>query len=45
MPKAAAEKGWLDHDTVMMEQLLAFKRAGANLIATYHAKEVAHHFA
>jgi porphobilinogen synthase len=41
MLKAAAEKGWLDHDTVMMEQLLAFKRAGANLIATYHAKEAA----
>jgi porphobilinogen synthase len=41
MLKAAAEKGWLDHDTVMMEQLLGFKRAGANLIATYHAKEAA----
>lgn len=39
MLKAAADKGWLDHDAVMMEQLLAFKRAGANLIATYHAKE------
>jgi porphobilinogen synthase len=41
MLKAAAEKGWLDHDTVMLEQLLAFKRAGANFIATYHAKEAA----
>jgi porphobilinogen synthase len=41
MLKAAAEKGWLNHDAVMMEQLLAFKRAGANLIATYHAKEAA----
>ena len=41
MLKAAAEKGWLDHDQVMMEQLLAFKRAGANIIATYHAKEAA----
>ena len=41
MLKAAAEKRWLDHDTVMMEQLLAFKRAGANFIATYHAKEAA----
>ena len=41
MLKAAAEKGWLDHDSVMMEQLLAFKRAGANLIVTYHAKEAA----
>ena len=41
MLKAAAQKGWLDHDAVMMEQLLAFKRAGANLIATYHAKQAA----
>jgi len=39
MLKAAAEKGWLDHDTVMLEQLLAFKRAGASMIATYHAKD------
>lgn len=41
MLKAAAEKGWLEHDVVMMEQLLAFKRAGATIIATYHAKEAA----
>jgi porphobilinogen synthase len=41
MLKAAAEKGWLDHDTVMMEQLLSIKRAGADLIATYFAKEAA----
>ena len=40
MLKAAAEKGWLDHDTVMMEQLLAIKRAGATLIASYFAKDV-----
>ncbi|HAI44492.1 MAG TPA: porphobilinogen synthase, partial [Maribacter sp.] len=33
MVKAAAEKGWLDHDAVMMEQLTAIKRAGANIIA------------
>lgn len=39
MLKAAAEKGWLDHDAVMMEQLLSIKRAGADLIATYFAKE------
>ena len=38
MIKAAAEKGWLDHDTVMMEQLLSMKRAGADIIATYFAK-------
>ena len=39
MVKAAAEKGWLDHDAVMIEQLTALKRAGANIIATYFAKE------
>ena len=39
MLKAAAEKGWLDHDAVMMEQLLSIKRAGADLIATYFARE------
>lgn len=39
MIKAAAEKGWLDHDSVMMEQLIAFKRAGANIIASYFAKD------
>lgn len=41
MLKAAAEKGWLDHDTVMMEQLIAIKRAGANIIASYFAKDFA----
>lgn len=41
MIKAAAEKGWLDHDAVMVEQLYAFKRAGADLIASYFAKEYA----
>ncbi len=40
MLKAAAEKGWLDHDAVMMEQLVAIKRAGANIIASYFAKDV-----
>ena len=40
MIKAAAQKGWLDHDAVMMEQLLAIKRAGANIIASYFAKDV-----
>ncbi|MEZ4794646.1 MAG: porphobilinogen synthase [Flavobacteriaceae bacterium] len=39
MIKAAAEKGWLDHDAVMMEQLIAMKRAGADIIASYFAKE------
>jgi porphobilinogen synthase len=41
MLKAAAENGWLDHDAVMMESLLAFKRAGADGILTYFAIEVA----
>lgn len=40
MLKAAAEKGLLDHDAVMMEQLMAIKRAGANIIASYFAKDV-----
>lgn len=40
MLKAAAEKGWLDHDTVMMEQIIAIKRAGAHIIASYFAKDV-----
>ncbi|PIZ03807.1 MAG: porphobilinogen synthase [Gammaproteobacteria bacterium CG_4_10_14_0_8_um_filter_38_16] len=41
MIKAAAEKKWIDHDMVMMESLLAIKRAGADFIITYFAKEVA----
>jgi porphobilinogen synthase len=41
MIKAAAERGWLDHDKIMMEQLMCIKRAGANLISTYFAKEAA----
>lgn len=39
MVKAAAERGWLDHDAVMLEQLTAIKRAGADLIASYFAEE------
>jgi porphobilinogen synthase len=38
MLKAATEKGWLDHDQIMIEQLLSFKRAGATLIASYFAE-------
>lgn len=41
MLKAAAERGWLDHDAVMMEQAYAIKRAGANLIASYFSKDIA----
>ena len=41
MLKAAAANGWLDHDTVMMESLLAFRRAGADGVLTYFALEAA----
>jgi len=41
MLKAAAQNGWLDHDAVMMESLLAFKRAGADGILTYFALDAA----
>ena len=40
MLKAAAEKGWLDHDAVMLEQITSIKRAGADIIASYFAKDV-----
>jgi len=41
MIKAAAANGWLDHDAVMMESLLAFKRAGADGVLTYFARDAA----
>lgn len=41
MIKAAAEKGWIDEKQVVMESLIGIKRAGADLIITYHAKDVA----
>ncbi|MFY0683341.1 MAG: porphobilinogen synthase [Balneola sp.] len=41
MIKAAAKQGWLNEEDAMMESLIAFKRAGANLIATYFAKAAA----
>ncbi len=41
MIKAAAERGWLDHDKIMIEQLYCIKRAGASIISTYFAKEAA----
>jgi porphobilinogen synthase len=41
MLKAAARNGWLDNDAVMMESLLAFKRAGADGVLTYFALEAA----
>ncbi len=40
MLKAASEKGWLDHDNVMLEQVTSIKRAGADIIASYFAKDV-----
>jgi porphobilinogen synthase len=41
MIKAAAAKGWLDEQAVMLESLTAIKRAGADLILTYFAKDAA----
>lgn len=41
MVKAAAEKGWIDGERVMMEILTSIKRAGADILITYHAKEAA----
>jgi porphobilinogen synthase len=41
MVKAAAQRGWIDHDRVMMETLVGIKRAGADIILTYFAKEAA----
>jgi porphobilinogen synthase len=41
MVKAAAQKGWLDGTRAMMEMLTSIKRAGADLILTYFAKEAA----
>jgi porphobilinogen synthase len=41
MIKAAAQNGWLDHDKVMMEALLAFKRAGADGVLSYFALDAA----
>ncbi|MFS0554374.1 MULTISPECIES: porphobilinogen synthase [Brevibacillus] len=41
MVKAAALNGWIDEERIVMETLVGFKRAGADLIITYHAKDVA----
>ena len=40
MIKAAAEKGWLNHDQTMLESTMALKRAGADIIASYFAKDI-----
>jgi porphobilinogen synthase len=41
MIKAAAQNGWIDEERVIMETMISFKRAGADIILTYHAPEVA----
>jgi len=41
MIKAAAQNGWLDHDKTMMETMLCFKRAGADGVLTYFARDIA----
>ena len=41
MIKAAALKGWIDEERVVLETAVAIKRAGADLIITYYAKEIA----
>lgn len=41
MVKAASERGWIDEKAVVLEKLISMKRAGADLILTYHAKDVA----
>lgn len=43
MIKAAAQNGWLDHDKTMMEAILCFKRAGADGVLTYFARDIARH--
>ena len=43
MIKAAAQNGWLDHDKTMMEAMLCFKRAGADGVLTYFARDIARH--
>ena len=41
MIKAACERGWLDEKAVVLETLTCFKRAGADIILTYYAKQAA----
>jgi len=41
MVKAAAQNGWIDEEAVVMEKMVSMKRAGADIILTYHAKDVA----
>ncbi|MBE9032333.1 porphobilinogen synthase, partial [filamentous cyanobacterium LEGE 11480] len=39
--KAAVQNGWVDEERIVLETLTSFKRAGADLILTYHAKDAA----
>ncbi len=41
MVKAAAERGWIDEERVLMESMLSIRRAGADLIITYYAAQLA----
>ena len=41
MVKAAAQKGWVDERRIVMEILTGIKRAGADIVITYHAKDAA----
>jgi porphobilinogen synthase len=41
MVKAAAEKGWVDENKIIIEQLTAFKSAGASMIVSYHSIDIA----
>lgn len=41
MIKAAAQNGWLDHNKAMMEAMMSFKRAGADGVLTYFARDIA----
>ena len=41
MVKAAAQNGWIDEKAIVLETLTSMKRAGADLIMTYHAKDAA----
>ena len=41
MVKAAAQNGWIDEKTIVLEMLTGMKRAGADFIITYHAKDAA----
>ena len=45
MVKAAAQNGWLDNDAIVLEMVLSIRRAGADIIITYFAKELAQYVA